>query len=155
MSSIKRDVKKKVLPRPEGEGLVSRSSPLKFGFTGEAWPIAHAHKVSSADGGDAIEFERAASQTGAQGQPWFYPRLVAYGYFWFSEGAYRVMGDSVPKHTRPTSLTDTHPRTELSRTGATTTRENPEMESPLPQRGSSGLPMQLLGVETHSFLPDG
>jgi hypothetical protein len=20
-------------------------------------------------------------------QPWFYPRLVAYGYFWFSEGA--------------------------------------------------------------------
>ena len=24
------------------------------------------------------------------------------------------MGDSVPKHTRPTSLTDTHPRTELS-----------------------------------------
>jgi len=41
----------------------------------------------SVDGGDAIEFERAASQTGAQGQPWFYPRLVAYGYFWFSEGA--------------------------------------------------------------------
>jgi len=39
---------------------------------------------------------------------------VAYGYFWFSEGAYRVMGDSVPKHTRPTSLTDTHPRTEPS-----------------------------------------
>jgi len=22
-----------------------------------------------------------------QGQPWFYPRLVAYGYFWLSEGA--------------------------------------------------------------------
>ncbi len=28
MSSIKRDVKKKVLPRPEGEVSVSRSSPL-------------------------------------------------------------------------------------------------------------------------------
>jgi hypothetical protein len=40
-----------------------------------------------ADGGDAIEFERAASQTAVQGEPWFYPRLVAYGYFWFSEGA--------------------------------------------------------------------
>ena len=65
------------------------------------------------------------------------------------------MGDSVPKHTRPISLTDTHPRTELSRTGATTTGENPEMESPLHQRGSSCLPMQLFGVETHSFLPDG
>jgi hypothetical protein len=22
-----------------------------------------------------------------KGQPWFYPRLVAYGYFWLSEGA--------------------------------------------------------------------
>jgi hypothetical protein len=70
-----------------GEISFSRSSPLKFRFSGEAWPIAHAHKVSSADGGDAIEFERAASQTAVQGQPWFYPRLVAYGYFWFSEGA--------------------------------------------------------------------
>jgi len=28
MSSIKRDVKKKLLPRPEGEVSVSRSSPL-------------------------------------------------------------------------------------------------------------------------------
>jgi hypothetical protein len=43
--------------------------------------------VSSADGGVVIEFQRAASQTAIQGQPWFYPRLVAYGYFWFSEGA--------------------------------------------------------------------
>jgi hypothetical protein len=41
MSSIKRDVKKKVLPRPES---FSRSSPLNFHFSGEAWPIAHAHK---------------------------------------------------------------------------------------------------------------
>src|ERR1700675_3348077 len=41
----------------------------------------------SAVGGQVIEFERAASRTGAQGQPWFYRRLVAYGYFWFSEGA--------------------------------------------------------------------
>ena len=40
-----------------------------------------------AEGGDAIEIERAASQTAVQGQPWFYPRLVAYGYFWLSEGA--------------------------------------------------------------------
>jgi hypothetical protein len=42
----------------------------------------------------------------------FYPRLVAYGYFWLSEGAYREMGDSVPKHAGPISLTDRQPRTE-------------------------------------------
>ena len=44
MSSIKRDVKKKVLPRPEARFLFSRSSPLKFRFSGEAWSITHAHK---------------------------------------------------------------------------------------------------------------
>ena len=44
MSSIKRDVKEKVLPRPEARFLFSRSSPLKFRFSEEAWPIAHAHK---------------------------------------------------------------------------------------------------------------
>jgi hypothetical protein len=32
-------------------------------------------------------------------------------------------------------------------------RESSEMERPLYQRGSSGLPMQLFGVEIHSFLP--
>src|SRR3974390_1201264 len=44
MSSIRRDVKKKVLPRPEARFLFSRSSPLKFRFSGKAWPLAHAHK---------------------------------------------------------------------------------------------------------------
>ena len=36
-----------------------------------------------------------------KGQPWFYPSLVAYSYFWFCEGAERVMCDSAPKHTWP------------------------------------------------------
>ena len=58
----------------------------KLRFSGEAWPLPMLVSFL-ADGGDAIEFERAASQTDAQGQPWFYPRLVAYGYFWLSEGA--------------------------------------------------------------------
>jgi hypothetical protein len=40
----------------------------------------------SAAGDDAFEFEESGKQAGAYGQPWFYPRLVAYGYFWFSEG---------------------------------------------------------------------
>ena len=35
------------------------------------------------------------------------------------------MGDSVPQHTGPNSLIDTHPRTERLRTRPTTTRENP------------------------------
>ena len=43
-------------------------------------------------------------------------RLVAYRYFWLSEAAYRVMGDSVPKHTGPISLTDTHLEPSVSRT---------------------------------------
>jgi hypothetical protein len=34
-------------------------------------------------------------------------------------------------------------------------REPSEMERPLYQRRSSCLPMQMFGVEIHSFLPDG
>jgi hypothetical protein len=41
----------------------------------------------SADGDDAIEFERAQASWLLPRQPWFYPRLVAYGYFWLSERA--------------------------------------------------------------------
>ncbi len=33
------------------------------------------------------EFTRATSEWRLKGQPWFYPRLVAYSYFWLSEGA--------------------------------------------------------------------
>ena len=62
----------------------------------------------------------------------------------------RDMGPSVPKHTRPTSLTDTHPRTELSEPERPPLEKILEMGSPLHRRGSSCLPMQLLGVETHS-----
>jgi hypothetical protein len=40
----------------------------------------------SADGDAAVESERAASEM-VSWQPWFYPRLVAYGYFWLSERA--------------------------------------------------------------------
>ena len=65
------------------------------------------------------------------------------------------MGDSVPKHTGPISLTDTPLEPSVSRTRPTTTRENPEMERPHSPRHSSCLPIQLFGVETHSFLPDG
>ena len=66
------------------------------------------------------------------------------------------MGDSVPKRTGPISLTDTHLEPSVSRTRPTTTRENPpEMGKVSYQRRSSCLPMQLFGVETCSFLPNG
>jgi len=43
------------------------------------------------------------------------------------------MGDSVPKHTGPNSLTDTHPRTErLQNPTDHHHRESPEMERPVP-----------------------
>jgi len=41
----------------------------------------------SADGGDAIELERAASESVIFRGNHGYPRLVAYGYFWLSERA--------------------------------------------------------------------
>jgi len=65
------------------------------------------------------------------------------------------MGDSVPKHTGPISLTDTHLEPErLENPTDHHQRESPEMERPLHQRRSSFLPMQLCGVEIHSFLPN-
>src|SRR6516225_5523879 len=66
-------------------------------------------------------------------QPWFYPRLVAYRYFWFSEGALRENGDSVPKHTGSDHLSDTPLEPSVSRTEPTTTQED----------GTSSLPETL------------
>ena len=86
MSSIKRDVKKKAPPRPEAEILSRDPAHCSFVSLGKFGLLAI--RVSfSADGDDAVEFERAASELMLQRQPWFYPRLVAYGYFWLSEGA--------------------------------------------------------------------
>jgi hypothetical protein len=53
-----------------------------------------------------------------------YRRLVAYRYFWLSEAAFRVMGGSVPKHTGPIVLTDTHLEPSVSRTRPITITEN-------------------------------
>jgi hypothetical protein len=84
MNSIKRDVKKKAPPRPEPR-FFSRD-PAHCGFTClEKWLSI---LVSfSADGEDGFGFERAARELVHERQPWFYPRLVAYGYFWLSERA--------------------------------------------------------------------
>src|SRR5260370_1955894 len=67
-------------------------------------------------------------------------------------GGIACISDSVPKHTGPNSLTDTHLEPSVSRTRPTTTRENRRRwKGPLHQRRSSFLPMQLCGVEIHSF----
>ena len=131
MSSIKRDVKKKVLPRPEVEKIfVSRSSPLsvsapRFRSRGFALACLPFPWVSSSGGDDANRVLRTwQADLVLECQPWFYRRLVAYRYFWLSEAAYRVMGDSVPKHTGPISLTDTHLEPSVSRTRPTTIGEN-------------------------------
>ena len=80
---------------------------------------------------------------------------MAYRYFWLSEAAYRVMGDLVPKHTGPISLTDTHLEPSVSRTDRPPAERITGDGKASYQRRSSGLPMQLFGVETDSFLPNG
>ena len=92
MSSIKRDVKKKVPPRPEDEKIsVLEIQPTELSVLGDCvrfgsglfhsrgfiWPVV---------------LRQSSLETGKRdlvwcSQPWFYRRLVAYRYFWLSEGA--------------------------------------------------------------------
>ena len=85
MSSIKREVKKKVLPRPEARCFLEIQPTVVSLLWRSCW--LSILLSFSADGDDAVEFERAASELVLERQPWFYPRLVAYGYFWLSERA--------------------------------------------------------------------
>jgi hypothetical protein len=85
MSSIKRDVKKKLPPRPDAE-IFSRD-PAHCSFTSlEKFGLLSILVSFSADG-DLPSSLRATSELVLQRQPWFYTRLVAYGYFWLSERA--------------------------------------------------------------------
>jgi hypothetical protein len=85
MSSIKRDVKKKAPPRPEDRGSFSRSSPPCFVTSEDVrLVVVHSRKLSRLLVA-TIECARRGKQD--ECQPWFYPRLVAYRYFWLSEGA--------------------------------------------------------------------
>ena len=61
MSSIKRDVKKKVLPRPESRFVSRDPAHFPSALAGAVLPF-DSHKLLSASGGKAIGFERAASQ---------------------------------------------------------------------------------------------
>ena len=110
----------------------------------------------SADGDVAIEFERAASVlvaseatmvlSEARGLWLFLVIREGIGCKWVT----RCRGTQ-----GQTVLTDTPLEPSISRTRPPTTGENPRVESLLHRRCSSCLPMQLFGVETHSFLPHG
>ena len=57
----------------------------------------------------------ATSRVVVQCQPWFYLRLMAYDFFWLSEGAYGLSRDLVLRAlVPPNGVTDTHPRTRAS-----------------------------------------
>jgi hypothetical protein len=109
---------------------------------------------SSCCGDDALRFLTQTSSVVVQCQPWFYLRLAAYSFFWLSEGAYGYSRDSVPKHwfglTRLWILTLEPERLKNRRPPPAM---NPGMDGALNRR-SSCLLFQMLGVETHSFLPD-
>ena len=108
----------------------------------------------SADGDDAIEFERAASElvaceatmvlSEARGLWLFLVIREGIGCKWVT----RCRGTQ-----GRTVLTDTPLEPSISRTRPTTTGENPRVESLLHRRRSSCLPMQVLWIETYSFLP--
>jgi len=92
MSSIKRDVKKKVLPRPEARRFGLESSPLSVsaprlrskGFALACLPFCGFISVVTTP----IESRTGQADLVLECQPWFYRRLVAYRYFWLSEEAY-------------------------------------------------------------------
>ena len=78
-----------LLPRPEWEGISSTSSPSALGDT-----LCDGTDLTSSPFGMAfcdattpIGLRNLASVPVVWWQPWFYLRLVAYGFFGLSEGA--------------------------------------------------------------------
>jgi hypothetical protein len=76
----------------------------------------------------------ANKQVVAMCQPWFYLRLVAYSFFWLSEGAYGLSRDwRCSKHTlRLNAVMDTHPRTRASEEPKSSPEMNLGMKSSRP-----------------------
>jgi hypothetical protein len=86
MSSIKRDVKKKNFPTT-GVEIVSRH-PAHLGYASLRAAMAfHSHKIFPL----SVTMRSSLGERQVTGvdlcQPWFYPRLMAYDYFWLSEEA--------------------------------------------------------------------
>ncbi len=92
MSSVKRDVKKKVLRRPEGEKILfSKSSPLSVSAPDFArrllWLVCPSCGFHLRLRRRQSSLETGQADLVRECQPWFYRRLVAYRYFWLSEEA--------------------------------------------------------------------
>jgi len=64
------------------------------------------------------------------------------------------MGDSVPKHTGPISLTDTHLEPSVSRTDRPPPENRRRWKRPVTRDAQAACRMQLFGVEIYSFLPN-
>jgi len=104
---------------------------------------------------DVLRLLTRTSSVVVRCQPWFYLRLVAYSFFWLSEGAYGLSRDwQCSKHTlRLNAVMDTHPRTRASEEP----KSSPEMNLGMKKfstRRSSCLLFQIFSVETYSFLPN-
>ena len=111
----------------------------------------------SADGDAAVEFKRAASELVAFEATMVLSEARS---LWLFLVIREGIGCKWVTRCRGTQgrnvLTDTPLEPSISRTRLPTTGENPRRwESLLYRRCSSCLPMQLFGVETHSFLPHG
>src|SRR5271156_574343 len=154
MSSIKRDVKKKPPPRPEARFFLEIqptfgfSSLEKFGLLSMLVSFSAAGDRCARVRESGKQIWRVRGNHGSIRGSW--PLAIS----GFPRGHNVEWVTRCARHTRPISLADTPLEPSISRTRLTTSRENPKMESLLHRRCSSCLPMQLLGVETHSSLPD-
>ena len=122
--------RKKFPPRPDAEKIfVSRSSPLPVsvpldslerflcGLFAYPW-------LSSSSGDDADRVLDLASGPGIWVSTMVLLEARGLSLFLVIRGGIACISDSVPKHTGPNSLTDTHLEPSVSRTRPTTTREN-------------------------------
>jgi hypothetical protein len=61
--------------------------PTIVSFTLEKFGLLSILVSFSADSDAGRRVSESSKRDGVSWQPWFYPRLVAYGYFWLSERA--------------------------------------------------------------------
>ena len=117
--------RKTLLPRPEGEKISWTSSPSAMceTFCGGTDLTSSPFGMALYDATTPIGLRNLASVPVVRWQPWFYLRLVAYGFFGLSEGALGV------RDTMSTGHRDTHPRTRaFLRTGWSSSARSAERQ---------------------------
>jgi hypothetical protein len=123
--------RKKFPPRPDAEKIfVSRSSPLPVSVPldslerGSLWLVCHIRGFHLPVVTTPIESQNLASGPGIWVSTMVLLEARGLSLFLVIRGGIACISDSVPKHTGPNSLTDTHLEPSVSRTRPTTTREN-------------------------------